>query len=447
LNSKVAKYLLYYPTVMIKGESVGKYLLEYNNSQWLSEDEIYELQNRKFLQLFRYAIGSIPFYRSIYKGIEAGDIRSLADITKLPKITKDDVKNYNNQMVSREFILTARKTTGGSTGEPITIIKSRESLARERAATWRSYKWAGIDVGDRQVRFWGVPLRTKDRMKYKIIDFISNRIRLSAFSFDSQKMKQYFEQINEYNPKYIYGYVSMIDQFSRYMIENSKTLKTMIIVVITTSEVLLEENRRIIEEAFKSNVYNEYGCGEVGSIAHECEEGNLHVMAENIYLEIENNDDKEKRKMGEIIITELNNYAMPLIRYQIKDFSDEVGNRKCTCNRGLPVIGNIIGREYDMIKNGKGMLFHGEFFMYIIEDLKRKKDKSIRQFQVIQEKKSCLCIKIVSGEDYHRDDEVYIARRIKDGLGPEFEIRFERVDNIPREASGKIRLIKSLCAD
>ena len=111
-----------------------------------------------------------------------GKINALADLQGLPFTTKADLKGNSEAMISRErFYLLTNKTTGSSTGEPVTIPKTRDAMAQELAATWRGYSWAGIDIGDRQARFWGVPFGKKEKLRAKLIDFMANRKRCSAF--------------------------------------------------------------------------------------------------------------------------------------------------------------------------------------------------------------------------------------------------------------------------
>src|SRR5690606_7341950 len=161
-------------------------------------------------------------------------------------------------------------------------------------------------------------------------------------------------------------------QFSEY-IENNKFTKILKpTAIITTAEVLSESDRAVIERVFGCKVFNEYGCGEVGTIAHECKFGNLHVNSENVIVEIvdDHGEGVAIGEVGEIVVTDLVNYSMPLIRYKIKDFG-AFGSDCCECGVGLPIIKEIFGREYDYLVNDIGEKFHGEFFLYIVEELAR----------------------------------------------------------------------------
>jgi phenylacetate-CoA ligase len=243
-----------------------------------------------------------------------------------------------------------------------------------------------------------------------------------------------------FKPKYFYGYVSMIEQYAKYFEQHGMTPPFELKCVITTSEVLTAYHRKLIGQVFSTNVFNEYGSGELGSVAHECEEGSLHVSAENMIVEvIDGNGPCGAEQTGELVITELNNYATPLLRYRTGDFAS-LSAEQCRCGRTLPVIRNLFGRSYDTLRNSAGKLFHGEFMMYIFEDAQRK-DLGIKAFQVVQEDLRTLRIRIVPDQQYGQSTEAFITHQIRDKFGQDAVITFERVHRIDRAPSGKIRLV------
>jgi phenylacetate-CoA ligase len=232
----------------------------------------------------------------------------------------------------------------------------------------------------------------------------------------------------------------MIEEYAKYFRRNERTPPFKLKCVITTSEVLTDYHKKLIEGVFSTRVFNEYGSGELGSVAHECEEGSLHLSAENMIVEIIDGDrPSDAGEIGELVVTELNNYASPLIRYRTGDFAS-LSTEQCRCGRTLPVIENVFGRAYDTLRNSRGRLFHGEFIMYIFEEAE-KKNLGIRAFQVTQEDIRSLRIRIVPGEQYGQAAEDFITRRIKEYFDHDAVIRFERAEKIERTASGKMRLI------
>jgi len=295
---------------------------------------------------------------------------------------------------------------------------------------------------DRQARFWGIPHHKAARRMVRLTDLIVNRMRFSAFSYDETIMEDYYNKINCFQPEYLYGYVSMLEAFGKYLLKNNLKMKFQPISVIATSEVLTEPHRRLFENAFHCKVFNEYGCGEVGTIAHECERGAMHISAENLIVEIlRDGKPVPEGQTGDIVVTELNNAAMPLIRYNLKD-TGCLNPDFCSCGRGLPILGKVMGRAYDTICNKEGKAFHGEYFMYIFEELQNMGIR-VAAFQVIQKDYENFVIKAVADEKLRNAMEDYIAVRVRNSYGSYAEFKFEYVSEVRREHSGKIRLIKS----
>jgi phenylacetate-CoA ligase len=438
----ISKYFFYYPATLIKGEIIGKYLHRYERFQYYSHDEIVQYQLTHLKKLLLHAYSKSVHYKKLFdeNGISVSDIQTLSDLKKIPYLTKIDLSTKLTDITAiNSGLLVSKKTTGGSTGQAVTLLKNADALARERAATWRSYKWAGVAIGDPQARFWGVPLHVSQRLKYRIINFIANRKIFSAFNIDEQCLDVFYRQLLRFKPAYLYGYVSVIEIFASYIKKHQYVLPDSIKCVITTSEVLSAAVRKEIEGSLKLDVFNEYGCGEVGSVAHECEHGEMHVMDDNLILEIIPAIDSSS--VGEIVVTDLFNYATPLIRYRLGDYAS-ISEKNCACGRTLKVIGNIHGRAYDCIHTEDDKVFHPEVMMYIFEDIKTAVG-GIKQFQVVQETLGSLCINIIKAEGYSSETEIYIKKIIAAKLHELMAVRFEYVDEIQREKSGKLRLVKS----
>lgn len=444
MNKWFFKYIVYYLVVLLRRQRVISYIRDLKVSQDWSSKMLETHQIDRLKTLFTYAKSNVAFYRDALKHIDVNSIQRINDITKLPCVSKLQIKS-DPEMFRSDFPLrnVTYKTTGGSTGQPITIYKNADAMARELAATWRGYSWAGIDVGDRQGRFWGVPKNTTARYKAKLIDFVTNRRRCSAFSFTENDLAKYTKQLISFKPKYFYGYVSMIVEYADYFFRNNQKPPFDLQCIITTSEVLTDQQREQIETTFSTRVYNEYGSGELGSVAHECEHGSMHVMAENMIVEVlDGQETCGFNKVGELVITELNNIAMPLIRYRTGDMAS-ISDKKCQCGRSLPVIENLVGRSYDMVRNKEGEIFHGEYFMYIFEDAKRQ-NMGIAAFKVKQIKLDEFIIYLKKGDDYDPQAENYIRNRIQVDFDKNATINYEYTDAIEREASGKMRLIVGL---
>ena len=252
LNSSFYKYVVYYPVVWARGQAIPSYIRRLRRTQYLEKDKLIELQLLKVNSLLRHANRTVPFYAKSL-GLTGGVITTIKDLEKLPCLTKNEIQlMHKDFMSSVRFYLVTKKTTGGSTGQPLTIYKSRRAMAWELAALWRGYSWAGIDIGDKQARFWGVPFSDRDKLRAKVIDAIGNRKRCSAFSFDRTDMERYTDKLISFRPSYFHGYVSMMEEYAKFFEMKGEKAPFNLRCVITTSEVLTDYHRRLFERVFST---------------------------------------------------------------------------------------------------------------------------------------------------------------------------------------------------
>jgi len=427
---------IFYLTLLVRREWFLPLLQELKKTQYLSHEELERVQLDKLNALFSHAKKNIPFYQGRLPALPLESLDQLQDIALLEK---GDLRTHGKELMDSAKTGQRLKTSGGSTGAPVTLLKNCEGMAHEMAATWRGYSWAGVNIGDKQARFWGVPRNRKDFLRAKLIDFVCNRKRITAFGYNPASMREAVRRLERFSPDYFYGYPSIIREFAD-LIESSGTetsLKPK--CVITTAEQLSAEDKAVIGRVFKTRVFDEYGCGEVGTIAHECEAGALHLTAENMIVEVLA-DSGDKSQTGELVITDLTNYSMPLIRYRLKDYGT-ISKEGCPCGKGLPVLAGIHGRAYDILRNTAGEKFHGEFFLYIVEDA-RKLGRGVDGIQFVQNPDYSILVNIASSPSTFDNVSKYIKRRLEKDFDSLVKIDFQKVIEIPREPSGKLRVVK-----
>lgn len=439
MHKNLSKFLFYYPATMLKGEPIAFLLNEYRLNQWVGREELGKLQLSRFKAILSHAYENSEFYRKLYSdaGITPDSIKSLADLKNIPTISKLDLINSLDEMsVGQGRFFRSSKTTGGSTGQPVKLYKNPMALARERCATARAYEWARLDIGDPQLRFWGVPHSTSGKTKAFITDLIANRKRVSAFDLTSESLNRYYHEALSFKPAFIYGYVSVIEIFARHILDNRLPPIPSVKSVITTSEILTDKSRHVISEAFGVTVFNEYGCGEVGSIAHECEQGGMHVMSDNVLLEV----DEDGTGGGEIIVTDFYNLSTPVIRYRLGDYAT-LSDKQCGCGRGFPLLESIHGRAYDVLQMPTGRRIHPEAVIYVFEGI-QSKTNAFEQFQVVQQSSDHVLVRIIPNKNWSSDIQDILIRDLKRDISNDINYTVDIVDEIYREGSGKLRLVK-----
>ena len=424
--------IVYRAAARYRGEETFRYLRQYQGSQWFDAQALAAYRTERLADLMAYLRQSIPFYRDL----------NPAGFSDLPVVGRLQMKEPGFRFVNPDLRRAASiKKTSGSTGEPVMVFRDSEGLAREQAITWRGYGWAGIRPGARQARFWGNPLQAKARWTTRGKDLLLNRRRFPVFNYTEATLEKYLREFLAFSPTFVYGYVSALADFARFLLARGRPLDSRgLKAVITTSEVLSDEARILIESAFGARVFNEYGCSELGTIAHECAFGRLHVNAETLHLEVVGEDGEIREEgRGRVLVTEFHNRVQPLVRYELGDLAD-ISREECACGRALPVIREIHGKSYDIIFGPAGRKYFPEYFSYIFKDIQGDRDR-IRQFQVVQVDRE-LQVNIVRGKDFREDVEAQFHRKLSQEFGAFFACTFAYPEQIPKEKSGKFRQVK-----
>ena len=420
----------------------GKFYDVLQQTQWLSPTQIRELQERKLQRLIHHAYDHVAYYRDLFDqiGLKPTDIESFVDLSKIPLLAKNDVRaNLYFSLLSDSYNKNRvlKVCTSGSTGEPFVCYADQRQLEQRWAATQRSLEWTGYRFGDRQVRLWHqtVGMKWSQVIRERIDGLFNRRLFIPAFQMSDSNIVQTIRKIEKYNPVLLDGYAESFNLLALY----SKKLSGMRSHpkgIISSAQVLPPQSRTTIEEAFHCSVFDKYGSREFSGIAYECSahQGH-HVVAENYIVEIlKDGRPALPGEMGEIVITDLNNYCMPLIRYRIGDLAIALDStERCSCGRGLPLIGDIEGRVQAIIINADGVYLPGTFFAHFFKDY----DQLVRQYQILQEEDGLLTLKIVKAEDYDEDEFQQMLLRLRFHLGHRTTFAVDFVSNIPMVHTGK----------
>lgn len=427
-----------------------RYYKVFKKSQWLPKEKIKEFQEIKLRELMIHAYYHVPFYREQFdkNNIKPEDIKTIEDLCKFPIIDKHTIREniYSGMMSDNHDKGKIQKVqTSGSTGEPLVIYAEKKQLDMRWAATQRSFEWTGYQFGDRQVRLWHKYLGMKPIEVFKeMLDaFLSRRKFIPAYEIKDNNLHEYVDSIMSYKPVLLDGYAESFNFLARYLKNNEyKGYKPK--GIMSSAQTMPAESRKIIEETFGCGVYDKYGAREfAGGVAYQCEHRDgYHIVSEcNIVEVIKDGKPALPGEVGEIVITELNNYAMPLIRYKVGDLAVVVDqNNHCKCGRGLPRIGEIQGRIQSIVIGTSNQFIPGTFFNRVFF----KHDLAIRQYQIVQEKFGELIIKIIKGNLFNEAILASIFKDIKSHMGEDLIIKVSYVDEIPLGRTGKRQYCVSL---
>lgn len=412
-------------------------LAELEKSQWLPAETLESLQNDKLRALIRHASTNVPYYRALFAehGIVASQIQDVSDLKKIPVLTKDTLRLRGDEFVSENVkkSLLASGWTTGSTGTPINALRSRESIVMESASLWRQRRWAGIEPGERKAAVWGtiwdyvvVPAQLKTPPYWRY-NWAENQLLLSYYHMSDETLPLYIDKLREFQPASIEGFPSTLLTIARFM--KRRNLYLPVRAVFTSSETLYEAHRMEIEERFQTKVYDHYGQAERVTGAFECaEHSGLHVAPEYGVMEIlKQGRDVLPGETGEVIGTGLNNFAMPLIRYQVGDLAT-VAPGPCACGRHMTLLSAIEGRLADVIKTPDGRTIPGNGVMGAFHGI-----DNIRRAQVIQETIDRVEI-LVELQDPNRGiDASTLQTNLQVCIGSAIEVRVRPVESIPTE--------------
>ena len=421
---------------------VEHYYEALRKTQWLTAPQLRELQDEKLRRLVRHAYRNVPYYRQRMKeaGLTPQDIRGQQDLHKLPFLTKSDVREqlyFDILSENHDKNEVLKITTSGSTGEPFVCYADRGQLEFRWAATLRSQEWTGYEFGDPCVRLWHQTLgmSKSQALKERLDAAMMRRKFIPVFEMSDDKLDAMVKEIADWHPVLMDGYAEALDFLAHYL-KTKGRVDVRPKALMSSAQTLPEASRKLIEEAFGCKVYDKYGSREFSGIAYECEaHTGHHVIGEGYILEVLKGGEPAKPgEIGEVVITDLNNYCLPFIRYRIGDLAVATDpSFECPCGRGLPLVGNIEGRVQSIIQGTDGRYVPGTFFAHCLKDF----DHAIARFQVVQDEPGALKFFVVKAGRYSEDVMDEVKAIFRQYLGPDLRIDVEFVENIEMVRTGK----------
>jgi phenylacetate-CoA ligase len=427
-----------------QGRDVFKIYRELLKNQYNSREENEIKQKEKLSKLLLHSYQYVPYYRKILERqnvIRKGKV-DLDNFNKLPILTKDLIRKNFDRLVSNDPDFDSRKpflnTSGGSTGEPVKFYQDNKFWTNMMAVKWLYYSFI-TDYPCKLLKLWGDErdiFKGSVGFKTQLQNIIANRVLLNSFKMTERDMCDYVKRINTFKPKIIEAYVQSGYEFAKFIeargLEVYKPKG-----VLTSAGTLYPEIQGKLEKVFGCSVYNRYGSREVGDIACSCSESNvLHVNNVSLYVEFLDDDFQEIKpgKIGKVYVTTLENFSMPLIRYEIGDIAILSGKKKCLCGRGSQLIDTVKGRYMGIFKTNEGDRIDGEYFVHLFY----MRDW-LKQFQVIQEEYDRITVKVVLNTkvELNHSELLEIEKKIKLVMGDNCRIKWEYLKKIEPLNNGK----------
>ena len=425
---------LYYAAQAWRGEDVLPRLAAMERNQWRSEDEVRARQWRDLVKLLRHTWDTVPWYREHWgrAGLASiDDLRGPEDWKRLPVLSKDDVRGNAERLRSSRAGAGLAAATSGSSGQPVSVFRSHASWANAHANTIRGWHWHGVDVGDRYAYLWGVPLDEDARRVAARKDAFFHRVRLSAFRIDRASAAAFHAELRSRPARWAFGYPSALTAFAEEVAAaglDGRALGWR--VAVTTAEVLHEHQRERIAEVFGCAVANSYGCAEAGAGSFECEHGGMHLAMESTVVDAHPTPEGET----EVLLTDLGNFAQPLVRYQVGDLVGPAPGR-CGFGRGLPLLGALSGRAGDRIELADGRRINANLPSYIFKH--HAKERTVREYQFVQHPHGRIVLRVVAGPAWTEGTRGRLAGEVREVLG--FDATIDVVASIPRLGRAKHR--------
>lgn len=383
-----------------------------------------------------HAWRTVPYYKALWKSHRP--LAALNEIEALPIVTKTMVREAGAHLLSREFqrhrLLSAK--TGGSTGTSLVLFFDHVCQQHRNAAALRSDSWAGWSPGDWVGALWGSPERPASTTQ-KLRNWLCERQEyLDTMRLDSTSMNDFLALMRSRRLGALFGHAHSLYILADFL-EKSGAKVPAPHAIVSTSMMLIPSERQVIERAFGCPVTDRYGCEEVGLIAAECERHTgLHVNAEHTLVEVvdEAGQACAPGEIGRVLVTDLENLAMPLIRYEVGDLSAWAAN-PCACGRGLRTLERVVGRQADCLVRTDGSLVAG---VSLVERTLTA-IPGMHQLQIEQQTPRLVVARAVFDPTSSARTSLELHDALARDLGAGISITVEQVARIPQERNGKYR--------
>ena len=404
-------------------------------SQYDTLKQQQELQWRLFSNLLKHCFRHVPYYRKCFaeRGLRQSDFNSLDDLSRIPILSKNQLIAHADQLKADNFAKyrPSEIRTSGTTGTPLVVYWDLGSNILELTCMWRHFNWGGYRLGEPFLDIRSVVMAEPAGYKW---NWKCRGLEMSSDNLRPSNIREFAEIIRQHRIKLWRGHPSSIDTLCRILDESGiEDIKPK--YIYTSSEAVLEHQRKWIESWVGVPVCDSYGLKEHNALICQCPKGGYHIASEYGLVEIIKDDGRPALpgEEGRIIATSLHNRAFPLLRYDTGDYATPT-HLMCPCGRTLPLVEQLTGRIDDRLLTVDGNWVSGVHFAFFFAS-------GVRKAQLIQESPGSLDVYLVPLEGYGPSTENHLAEALKTKLGRSMNIVIHVVEELPDGSSGKFKFV------
>lgn len=412
--------------------------------EWKPLEYWRDWQRRRLAELMKHAATRTRYYRRLFRelGIEDASRVEPEHLTRLPILTKALIRQHFDDLVAdnyREFAPRISRTSG-STGEPLTVYHTGLSHTYLRALNFAAWAQRGYRLGDPYVAFAGGSLLPDTLgFKQRVYAWLQNCHVVPSYHLSHDRFEHGLRELCRRRIPYLYGYASALYDLA-CQLEGSGWDFSFLRGIFTTADMLFPAQRKKIESIMGVSIIDIYGNPESGLMSYECERHDgFHYGMQNAYVEVVDEEGRTlpEGQVGRIIVTSLNNFSFPMLRYETGD-EGAISTAPCSCGRGYARVIQLGGRSRDYVVLPDGRHIHGAFFnhlnsIYNADWLARYHIRQPSPKELIFE---CLC-----GRQPTEEEREAVAAEIRAGTQGLVSVRVEPVETLPMTRRGKYKLI------
>jgi len=425
----------------IRRRNTYNYLKKMSAIPYYPIEELEEMRIEKLRKIVKYAYEHVPFYKRLFdeKGIDLDEINGIEDLRNAGVcIDKETVIEAGDDILSDEFKKEdlANSGTSGSIGQPVVFYMTMDNCTIRTAVKYRAEQWIGKPVGVPTTIIWGhaTDMNFIRWIKYLTYWRFQNYQFISAFKINDNDLIKNIKAIKRNGSRFLECYVTVAYEMAK-VIMNYNIAPPKLEGIIVGAEKLYNFQKETIEKAFKCPVYNRYGCTEFSNVASDClEREGMHINMDRVWVEVIDKDGNSVvDEVGDLVITDLDNLAMPLIRYRIGD-RGIISSEKCRCGINFPLLKDVVGRTSQILITPKGEEIHDVYFIWHIS-----RTPGIKRFKIVQRQTDLLEFFLIQSESGSKEETVkFIESKLHKLLEDGIRFKYNFVDSIPLTESGKM---------